>query len=111
MRLLVLGAGMYVTGRGGSGPGALLAALCEASRSLPLRGAFVGRQAFSRRLSDMATRIRAMPALDPERPVMVPGDPEKSMMTRRQQVGIPMDRSKFDEFLAVSPRFARAVRP
>ncbi|MBI2240487.1 MAG: Gfo/Idh/MocA family oxidoreductase [Magnetospirillum gryphiswaldense] len=37
MRILVLGAGMYVTGRDGSGPGALLAALCEASRSLPLR--------------------------------------------------------------------------
>ncbi|MBI2240486.1 MAG: Ldh family oxidoreductase [Magnetospirillum gryphiswaldense] len=73
--------------------------------------AFVGRQVFSRRLSDMAASIRAMPALDPERPVMVPGDPEKTMLARRRQVGIPMDHSKFDEFLAVSPRFARAVRP
>lgn len=36
MKILVLGAGMYVTGRGGTGPGAILAALCEASRTLPV---------------------------------------------------------------------------
>lgn len=33
MRILVLGAGMYVTGRHGSGSGTILSALCELSRS------------------------------------------------------------------------------
>lgn len=36
MKLVVIGAGMYVTGRGGHAPGTILASLCEASRSHPL---------------------------------------------------------------------------
>lgn len=36
MRVLVLGAGMYVTGRQGSGPGTILSSLAETSRSLPI---------------------------------------------------------------------------
>jgi len=36
MNILVVGAGMYVTGRGGYGPGVILASLLEASRELPL---------------------------------------------------------------------------
>ncbi len=34
MKLLVIGAGMYVTGRGETGPGTILASLCESSRAL-----------------------------------------------------------------------------
>ena len=36
MRVLVIGAGAYVTGRGTGGPGTVLPALAEASRTLPL---------------------------------------------------------------------------
>jgi len=36
MRILVLGAGMYVTGRGGTGSGTVLASLCEVARDLPI---------------------------------------------------------------------------
>ncbi|MEM9695744.1 MAG: Gfo/Idh/MocA family oxidoreductase [Myxococcota bacterium] len=36
LRLLVVGAGMYVTGRDGTGVGTVLASLCEASRTLPI---------------------------------------------------------------------------
>lgn len=36
MRLVVFGAGMYVTGRSKTGSGTILASLCEASRTLPL---------------------------------------------------------------------------
>jgi D-galacturonate reductase len=41
MRILVVGAGMYVTGRGGTGSGTILASLCEASRHLPIDGVTV----------------------------------------------------------------------
>ena len=36
MKVLVVGAGAYVTGRGTGGPGTVLPALAEASRALPL---------------------------------------------------------------------------
>lgn len=36
MKILVIGAGMYVTGRGGSGVGTVLSSLAEASRQMPI---------------------------------------------------------------------------
>lgn len=36
MKILVLGSGMYVTGRGGTGPGTVLSALAETSKSLSM---------------------------------------------------------------------------
>ena len=74
-------------------------------------GAFVDPNISRHRLSDMAAAIRALPALDPAEPVQVPGDPEKRTAAQRRVDGIPMDQAKFDEFLAVSPTFAKAVRP
>jgi predicted dehydrogenase len=41
MRVLVVGAGAYVTGRGTGGPGTVLPALAEASRTLPFDGVTV----------------------------------------------------------------------
>lgn len=71
---------------------------------------FVDPARFAERLAGMAAAIRAMPALDPAQPVQVPGDPEKRSHAHRLGAGIPMDPAKFDEFLAVSPAFARVVR-
>lgn len=41
MRILVVGAGMYVTGRGTGGPGTVLASLVQASKVLPIENALV----------------------------------------------------------------------
>ena len=41
MKVLVVGAGMYVTGRGGTGNGTILCSIAEASRSLPIEEATV----------------------------------------------------------------------
>lgn len=41
MKILIIGAGMYVTGRGGFGPGIVLAALAELSKQVPIDGALV----------------------------------------------------------------------
>ncbi len=72
--------------------------------------AFVGATDFPQRLSAMAAAIRALPALDPASPPQIPGDPEKHTAARRATEGIPIDAQKFDEFLAVDPAFAEAVR-
>jgi predicted dehydrogenase len=41
MKILVVGAGMYVTGRGGTGAGVVLASLAQASRTLPIEEVLV----------------------------------------------------------------------
>jgi hypothetical protein len=40
--------------------------------------------------------------LDPNQPVMVPGDPEKIAYKDRIVQGIPMDPEKFDEYVKIS---------
>lgn len=72
--------------------------------------AFTDVAVFSSRLAAMAASIRALPALDPADPPQLPGDPEKRSWAIRSKDGIPMDRSKFDEFLEISPRFQTALR-
>jgi predicted dehydrogenase len=41
MKILVVGAGMYVTGRGGTGAGTILASLAQASRTMPVEEVLV----------------------------------------------------------------------
>ncbi|MEM9695745.1 MAG: Ldh family oxidoreductase [Myxococcota bacterium] len=70
--------------------------------------AFVPIGRFMDRLTEMAARIRSLPAHGPER-VQIPGDPEKAMYRHRREAGIPIDAVKFEEFLAVSPAFSKAA--
>ncbi len=70
---------------------------------------FSDATAFKQRLAAMAAAIRALPRADEAVPVMVPGDPEKAACERRCREGIPLDGPKVDEYLALSPDFARAL--
>lgn len=63
---------------------------------------------FALRMRDLAERARAVPPLDPNRPVMISGDPEKQTAQQRAKSGIPIDDAKLGEFLQLSPEFARS---
>lgn len=72
---------------------------------------FIDPLLFKRNLQGMAERIRALDPLAAETAVMVAGDPEKRAYIRRSVEGIPVDDVKFEEFLALSPEFNKAVMP
>jgi len=46
--------------------------------------------AFETSLDRLITYLRATPAVDPEQPVLVPGDPERAAYKERTEYGIPM---------------------
>lgn len=64
---------------------------------------------FRRNLQGMVERIRVMEPLVAGEAVMVAGDPEKKSFARRSIEGIPVDDVKYEEFLAVSAEFHKAV--
>lgn len=70
---------------------------------------FLPTAVFSAQLQSMVNRLRAMEPIDPHIPVMVPGDPEKHSHVRRLASGIPVDETKFGEFMALSPNFSATV--
>jgi len=51
---------------------------------------FTDLNRFAARLKQMADNVRAEPALEPSRPVMVPGDPEKKAWAERMEKGVPV---------------------
>jgi ureidoglycolate dehydrogenase (NAD+) len=61
--------------------------------------AFTGPTAFAVRLRQMADAVRAEPALDPDRPVMVPGDPEKRAWAERMVSGVPVPGYVWEEIV------------
>ena len=65
---------------------------------------FIAVDLFKVQLQQMVDRIRVLPSLDNAH-MMVGGDPEKITFKQRSLTGIPMDRLKYDEYLAVSPSF------
>ena len=66
---------------------------------------------FRRNLQAMVDRIRLLPPLNPGEAVMVSGDPEKKSFLRRSVEGIPIDGTKYAEFLALSSKFESARVP
>lgn len=70
---------------------------------------FSDPERFRGNLQGMVERIRAMEPLVAGDDVMVAGDPEKKSFARRSVEGIPVDDVKFEEFLAVSLEFRKAV--
>lgn len=56
---------------------------------------------FKRRLRDMAHEVRNEPALDPEKPVLVPGDPENAAFARRNAEGVPLPRHVYEAVMAL----------
>lgn len=64
---------------------------------------------FKQNMQSMVDRIREMPKQEGVERMMVPGDPEKITKEERLVNGIPILSSLFDEFLAISPEFKKAV--
>ncbi len=65
--------------------------------------AFLELDHFKRQLKRNADKIRSEPRLDPNQPVMIPGDPENAIEHERRKTGIPikaLDRAKFEALAA-----------
>jgi|TARA_Y100000310_G_scaffold83521_1_gene80199 ureidoglycolate dehydrogenase (NAD+) len=60
---------------------------------------------FKKRLKEMMDSLRQEPSFDPELPVLVPGDPEKTSMNKRSQNGIPISRFTWKEYEKLSFRY------
>jgi LDH2 family malate/lactate/ureidoglycolate dehydrogenase len=71
---------------------------------------FTDPAAFRRRLRSMADSVRSLARVDDAVPVVIPGDPEKYAMLTRAKQGIPIDKIKYQEFLALNKRFSEALR-
>jgi LDH2 family malate/lactate/ureidoglycolate dehydrogenase len=72
---------------------------------------YSGIEFFKAGLQSMAGRIRALPRLQDQEPVLIPGDRAKKMIRDRQKSGLPVDDLKYREFLEISPDFETAVIP
>ncbi len=70
---------------------------------------FLPIEAFKENMQSMVDRIREMPQLADEQP-MVPGDPEKRTKKERLVTGIPMPAVVFDEFVSISGEFKNCVK-
>lgn len=56
---------------------------------------------FAARLKQTAEAVRAEPALDPSKPVMVPGDPEKKAWQERTRRGVPVPGHVWEELIGL----------
>jgi LDH2 family malate/lactate/ureidoglycolate dehydrogenase len=52
---------------------------------------FLGREGFERRLATFVDQVRSAPAIDPDRPVRLPGELEHLRTLERRRDGIPLD--------------------
>ena len=59
--------------------------------------AFRSRDDFKVDLDGLLGRLRAIVPTEPDRPVLIPGDPEHDMVSRRRDGGIPMVQTLVDE--------------
>ncbi len=75
--------------------------------AIDIRG-FSNVKDFKERLQSMVDRIREMdPILNED--VMVPGDPEKISKLLRAEEGIPVDATKYEEFINISDKFKECL--
>jgi len=59
---------------------------------------------FKRQMKELVGRVRNEPRVDPDTPVMVPGDPEKAMVAERSSAGIPVSGTTGAEFDKLAAR-------
>ena len=69
---------------------------------------FLDSKIFESTLQTIANRIRKLEKSG-DKPVMIPGDPEKHTKKIRIKSGIPIDSEKFEEFLKINISFQRCV--
>ena len=58
--------------------------------------AFLTEAEFQERLEQLVAEVKAAPALDPQRPILLPGEIEFKRMEERQREGIPVARETVD---------------
>ncbi len=66
---------------------------------------FLNVNTFKKRLKKEMDAVRKQPAKDKKRPVMVPGDPEKSAFKYRSKHGIPLSESEHKAFVQLCHEF------
>jgi LDH2 family malate/lactate/ureidoglycolate dehydrogenase len=59
-------------------------------------GIFVGRERFEERLEALIDEVMSAPPIDPNRPIMLPGEAEHQRMAERLRDGVPVDRETVD---------------
>ena len=57
------------------------------------------RQSFEAEIDATIAHVKASPAADPAKPVLVPGDPERATMAKRGAEGVPIDDETWREIL------------
>ncbi|GAC1403598.1 MAG: Ldh family oxidoreductase [Candidatus Velthaea sp.] len=67
-------------------------------------GAFGDAQRFADDLDDVIDVLHATPAIDPQRPVLVAGDPESRMRSERLERGVPLSPALADKLRRVCER-------
>jgi ureidoglycolate dehydrogenase (NAD+) len=67
--------------------------------------AFSEVEAFKARMAGMLNELRNEPALDPAKPVMVAGDPEKKCEVIRRREGIPLTETEWQLFKEMNERY------
>ena len=67
-------------------------------------GRFRGDDTFGRDLDLMLDALRATRAVDPDKPVLVAGDPEQAALAAREQSGIPLARSIVADLRALATK-------
>ena len=70
---------------------------------------FMDPNRFKQSLGTIVKRIRALTPMNAGDEIMVPGDPEKKAHQKRSSIGIPVDKTKYEEFIEVSPLFSEAI--
>lgn len=63
---------------------------------------FRDQRAVESDIDELAATLRAARPLDPGRPVLVAGDPEREARERRREIGIPLSRSVIEDMRAVA---------
>ncbi len=68
--------------------------------------AFLGEAEFQERLEQLVAEVKGAPALDPQRPILLPGEIEFKRMEERQREGIPVARETVEDLRALARQLA-----
>lgn len=63
---------------------------------------FIGRDEFERRLDALVAEVKAAPPIDPDKPVLLPGEAEHQRLEERLRDGIPIDRETVEGLRALA---------
>jgi LDH2 family malate/lactate/ureidoglycolate dehydrogenase len=64
--------------------------------------AFIDRSEFERRLEALVEEVKGAPPIDPDHPVLLPGEAEFRRMEERRRTGIPVDHETVERLRELS---------